>query len=145
MVGNDVTEAILIYLNSGTLPSALCHSFITLIPKVKNPKYVSQYHPISLNNVLYRVFSKVLPNKLKKILPHVIFEHQSAFMMELLISDNIMVAFKNLHYIRNHSTGNIGYMALELDMSKTYDNMEWEHMENLIKKKKRDLLIPGQN
>ena len=145
MVGNDVTEAILIYLNSGTLPSALCHSFITLIPKVKNPKYVSQYHPISLNNVLYRVFSKVLPNKLKKILPHVIFEHQSAFMMELLISDNIMVAFKNLHYIRNHSTGNIGYMALELDMSKTYDSMEWEHMENLIKKIKRDLLIPGQN
>ena len=35
LVGNDITEAILIYLNSGTLLSALCHSFITLIPKVK--------------------------------------------------------------------------------------------------------------
>lgn len=56
-------------------------------------------------------------------------------MMEHLISDNIMVAFETLHYIRNHSTGNIGYMALELDISKTYDQVEWEYMETLIKKK----------
>ena len=31
-VGNDVIEAILLYLNMSTLPSSLCHSFITLIP-----------------------------------------------------------------------------------------------------------------
>ena len=65
MVGNDVIESILLYLNMGTLPPALCHSFITLIPKVKNPKYVSQYRPICLSNVLYWVFSKVLANRLK--------------------------------------------------------------------------------
>ena len=43
LVGPKVTKAILLYLNSGTLPNALYHSFITLIPKVKNPEYVSQY------------------------------------------------------------------------------------------------------
>lgn len=109
--------------------------FITFIPQVKNPEYVSQYRLISLSNVLYKLFSKVLANRLRKILPHLISEHQSAFMMEHLISDNIMVAFETLHYIRNHSTGNIGYMALELDISKTYDQVEWEYMETLIKKK----------
>ena len=57
LIGNDVTEAILLYLNTGTLSSALCHSFFTLIPKVKNLEYISQYHPICLNNVLYMVFS----------------------------------------------------------------------------------------
>ena len=75
LVCSDVIEAILHYLNIGSLPSALGHSFITLIPKVKNPEYVSQYQPISLSNVLYRVFSKVLANRLKKILPHIISEH----------------------------------------------------------------------
>ena len=64
LVCNDVIEAILHYLNIGSLPSALGHSFITLIPKVKNPEYVSQYWPISLSNVLYIVFSKVLANRL---------------------------------------------------------------------------------
>ena len=51
LVGNDVIETILHYLNTGSLPSALGHSFITLIPKVKNPEHVSQYRPISLSNV----------------------------------------------------------------------------------------------
>ena len=124
LIGNDVIEAILLYLNTGTLPSALCHSFFTLIPKVKNLEYISQYHPICLNNVLYMVFSKVLANRLKQVLPHLVSKHQSAFMIDCLISDNIMVAFETLHYMRNHSSRNTGYMALKLDMSKAYDRME---------------------
>lgn len=106
LVGNDVIGAILLYLNTGTLPSALCHPFITLNPKVKNLEYISQYHPICLSNVLYRVFSKVFANKLKQDLPHLISKHQNAFMTDCLISDNIMVAFETLHYMRNHSSRN---------------------------------------
>lgn len=56
LIGSDVTHSILYYLNSGVLPQSLCHSFITLIPKVKNPEYAAQFRPISLSNVLYRIF-----------------------------------------------------------------------------------------
>ena len=69
LLGNDVTQFVLHFLNSGSLPAALGHSFVTLIPKVKNSESVSQFRPISLSNVLYRVFSKVLANRLKKIMP----------------------------------------------------------------------------
>ena len=134
LVGNDVIEAILSYLNSGTLPDLLCHSFITLIPKVKNLEFISQYRPICQSNVLYRIFSKVLANKLKRILPEIVSEQQSTFMTDRLISDNIMVAFETLHYMRNHSSGKVGYMALKLDMSKAYDRVEWPYMEKLMKK-----------
>ena len=51
LVGSDVVDDILYFLNSGNLPPSLCHLFINLIPKVNNPKYISQYRPISLNNV----------------------------------------------------------------------------------------------
>ena len=134
LVGNDVVDAILMYLNTGTFPSPLGHSFITLIPKVKNPEYISQYQPISLSNVLYRVYSKVLANRLKKMLPNIVSEHQSAFMTDRLISNNIMIAFETLHYMRNHSTGSTGFMALKLDMSKAYDKVEWLYMAKLMKK-----------
>jgi len=63
-------------------------------------------------------------------------------MTEHLISDNIIVAFETLHFIRNHSTGNTGYMIL--DMSKAYNRVKLEYMEKFMKKK-RDLLIPGKN
>ena len=49
LIGSDVTHSILHYLNNGVLPQSLCHSFITLILKVKNPEYVSQFRPISLS------------------------------------------------------------------------------------------------
>nr|XP_023892926.1 uncharacterized protein LOC112004916 [Quercus suber] len=71
---------------------------------------------------------------LKKLMPQLISDHQSAFMADRLISDNIMVAFETLHYMRNHSSGNIGYMALKLDMSKAYDRVEWLYMEKLMRK-----------
>ena len=134
LVGNDVVDDILYFLNSGNLPPSLCHSFITLIPKVHSPEYISQYRPISLSNVLYRIFSKVLANMLKKILPHLVSERQSAFVNDRFISGNIMVAFEPLHYIRNRSSRETGYMALKLDMNKAYDRVEWLYMEKLMKK-----------
>ena len=108
LVGSDVVDNILYFLNLGNLPPSLCHSFITLIPKFNNPEYISQYRPISLSNVLYRIFSKVLANKLKKVLPHLVLEQQSDFVKDRLISDNIMVAFETLHYMRNHSSAEMG-------------------------------------
>ena len=85
------------YLNSATLLEQLNHTFITLIPKKKNPEFASKFRPISLCNVLYKIFSKVLANRLKKILPNIITENQGAFTKSRLISDNILVAFESLH------------------------------------------------
>ena len=61
MIEGDVTHSVLSWLNSGTIPHPLNHTFITLIPKKKNPSLVSDYRPISLCNVLYKIFLKSLP------------------------------------------------------------------------------------
>ena len=45
-----------------------------------------------------------------------------------------MVTFETLHYMRNHRNGKIGFMALKLDMSKVYDQVEWTYMEKLMVK-----------
>ena len=62
---HDVTSAILSWLNSGILPEPIDHTLITLIPKIDNPELVSNFRPISLCNVLYKIYSKVLANRLK--------------------------------------------------------------------------------
>ena len=60
-VDHDVTTSILSWLNSGTLPSPLNHTFITLIPKIKSPEYVHQIRPINLCNVYTNFFRKFWP------------------------------------------------------------------------------------
>ena len=111
-------------LNSNSIESGLNHTFITLIPKVKSTKFVSEFRPIALCNILYKLVSKVLANRLKKILPHVISESHSAFQLDKAISNNILVAFETLHRMKRKRTGKMGHMALKLDMSKAYDWLE---------------------
>ena len=84
--------------------------------------------------MLYKIFSKVLANCLKKILPLIISEHQSAFTKDRLISNNIMVAFETLHCLQRYNFGSHGYMANKLDMSKAYDRVEWSFLEGIMRK-----------
>ena len=100
----------------------------------KNPEFVTQFRPISLCNVLYKIFSKVLANRLKTILPTIITEHQSAFTKNRLIYDNILMAFESLHSMNNMNSGKFRYMAIKLDMIKAYDRVEWGYLENVMRK-----------
>ena len=92
------------------------------------------YRPISLCNVLYKIFSKVLANRLKKFLNNIITEHQSAFAKGRLISDNILIAFETLHTMKHYNSGSNGFMALKLDISKAYDRVEWMFLEKVMRK-----------
>ena len=97
LIRNFITQSILQFLNTTSLPPHLNHNFVNLILKVKCPESVSKYKPINLCNVLYKIFLKVLCNRLKIIMPKIITEYQSAFTKSRLISDNILVAFESLH------------------------------------------------
>ena len=126
LVGKEISPSVLFFIDSATLPEHLNHTFLTLIPKVKNPELASEFHPISLWNVVYKLFSKVLVNRLKRILPKIITEHQSAFTKDRLMSDNILIAFESLHCMQNHKSVKDGYMALKLGRNyyyKAYDRV----------------------
>lgn len=99
-IGMDISQAALSCLNSGSILKSINHTFITLIPKVKNPERVTEYRPISLRNVIYEILSKVIANRLKLILNNIISETLSAFTEERLITDNILIAFESLHHLK---------------------------------------------
>ena len=86
-----------------------------------------------MSNVLYKVFSMFLANRLKNIKPQLLLEHQNAFMSDHLISNNILVAFEILHYMKKHK-GKTRFITLKLDVNKAYDRVEWSYMEKVLVK-----------
>ena len=123
-IGDVVTKTILDFLNNGVAPHKFNETHIVLIPKIKEPKCVTDYRPISLCNVVFRISSKVIANGLKKILPSIISDTQSAFVHGRLITDNVLAAFESIHHIHHKKGGKKGEMTLKLDMSKAYDRVE---------------------
>jgi hypothetical protein len=133
-VRHEVGSAVLDFLNGGSFEATINATYIALIPKIKNPSRITEYRPISLCNVIYKLIAKVLANRLKKVLPHIISANQSAFVPGRLITDNVLVAFEALQTMDVRMKGKAGYMALKLDMSKAYDRVEWDFLEAVMLK-----------
>lgn len=106
------------------MPQGLNHSHVVLIPRKRKPTTAAEFRPISLCNILYKLITKIIKNRLKEILPLNISENQSAFTPVRLIMDNILVAFELFHSMKSDA-GRSGTMAIKLDMSKAYDKVEW--------------------
>ena len=93
VVGVRLTREVMEVLKGGWIPASWNKETIALIPKTEKPERVIDLRPFSLCNVVYKVVSKVLSNRLREVLPAIITPNQSAFVPGHLISDNILIAY----------------------------------------------------
>ncbi|KAL8119749.1 hypothetical protein AgCh_017015 [Apium graveolens] len=134
IVGQDVCMFCRRFFETGEIPENLNTTLVCLIPKVKHPKKVADLRPISLCNVLMRILSKVLANRVKSTLQTIISEQQSAFIENRLLTDNALVAFEVNHHIHRKTQGAMGVVGLKVDVSKAYDRLEWSFIEFMHQK-----------
>ncbi|KAL5545507.1 hypothetical protein UlMin_005194 [Ulmus minor] len=80
------------------------------------------------------IVSRNITNRFRLILDDVIGDPQSAFVPGRLITDNVILGFEAMDWIRQHTGGQIGYAALKLDMSKAYDMVEWSFLRGMMDK-----------
>lgn len=65
-------------------------------------------------------------------MPFIIYESQSAFVLEKMIADNIFVAYEIIHFLRKKNKGKKGLMSLKLNMSKAYDRVECDYLQCIM-------------
>jgi hypothetical protein len=105
---------------------------VVLIPKVASLEELGQFRAIILCNYIFKIASMVLTKRLKVCLPDAISEEQSAFVLEWLITYNIITAYESLHLMKRSRTTKHRSCALKIDMCKSYDRLEWRYLEAVM-------------
>lgn len=105
IVGKDVFQLVRKFFQEGRLPDELNDTNVVLILKKKSPTRFGDLRPISLCNVLVKIITKVLANRMKYMLDSVVAENQSAFIPGRLITDNVMVGYEMVHYLKRKRRG----------------------------------------
>lgn len=100
ILGDVLISEVLNAINNKAIPEGWNNMVIVLIPKVESPGRITQYMPISLCNVLYKVISKMIAFRLKLCLDEIIVPVQSAFVPSRFIMDNILLAYECIHKIK---------------------------------------------
>ncbi|XP_068483406.1 uncharacterized protein [Phaseolus vulgaris] len=116
---------------TGCIPKGCNASFIALVPKVRNPVHFDHYRPISLVGAMYKILSKVLAGRIKKVLPTIINDCQSAFLKDRGILDSVLMANEVVEDLRK---GGRSGLCLKVDFEKAYDSVRWEILYDMLHK-----------
>ncbi|PKU68127.1 Putative ribonuclease H protein [Dendrobium catenatum] len=131
IIGLQVYNAVGNFFSSGSLPKGVKATAITLIPKCSHASNITDYRPISLCNILYKIVAKVLANRLKEVLPYIIHESQSGFIANRCSTDNILLASELLRDFK----GNNRMFCAKLDVRKAFDTISRHFIiERLLQK-----------
>ncbi|KAL0380944.1 UNVERIFIED_CONTAM: hypothetical protein Sangu_0158700 [Sesamum angustifolium] len=92
IVGDLVCRAVMDFFRSGRMLRQLNHTIIALVPKSEHSPSVADYRPLSCCNVIYKVITKIIADRLSPALEQLIDSSQAAFVGGRNITDNIFLA-----------------------------------------------------
>ncbi|GKU94307.1 hypothetical protein SLEP1_g7822 [Rubroshorea leprosula] len=106
-------------------------SFIVLILKKDSPQSLGDFRPISLVGCLYKIISKVLANRLRKVMLSIISQNQSAFIGRRHIVDGIVIANEVIHEAKKRKRPTL---IFKVDFEKAYDSVNWNFLDVIMEK-----------
>ncbi|KAK1301698.1 hypothetical protein QJS10_CPB12g00661 [Acorus calamus] len=130
LIKEDLHNAVKQFFRSGHILKQINHSFIALIPKSLSADTLDGYRPISLCNTLYKIITKILAQRLQKVLPTLISLHQSAFIKGRNIHHNVLLARELVKYLTHAGRSRA---CIKIDLRKAFDSVRWSYLHQVLK------------
>jgi len=131
VIKSDVMAAVHFFHATGTFPKGCNASFIALVLKVRDPSSLDQFRPISLVGVIYKIITKVLSRRMKKVMSMIIDDCQSAFLSERGLTDSVVMVNEIFEEIKlNRRSG----VCFKVDFEKAYDSVRWSFLFDMLRR-----------
>jgi hypothetical protein len=115
----------------GKFVKSISSTFISLIPKIHGAKEIKDFRPISLVGGVYKIISKVLANRMRRVMARVISKPQNAFVKRRQILNSALIANECLdNKLKSEDPG----VLCKLDMEKAYDHVDWSFLLYLLRR-----------
>jgi hypothetical protein len=99
---------------------SLNFGIITILPKQKEAMHIKQFHPICLLNVSFKIFTKVVVNRMTGIATKLINPSQTAFIPGRNIMEGVVMLHETIHEIHRKKMSGV---ILKLEFEKAYDKV----------------------
>ena len=124
LVVGDLHRVLLEAVKGGSLPSIMSEGLIAVLYKKGDPKEVRNYRPITLLNSSYKIYAKILVNRMKLALQSFVSTQQLGFVPGRIINEaSHLVKLLQAYLDENDEEG----LFIAIDWEKAYDRASWEY------------------
>ena len=130
IIGRDFVVAVQSFFIFGFMPSGVNATIISLIPKTTPAQTMKDYRPIACCNLMYKVISKILANRLHIIFPAAVEANQCACISERMLLENVLLASELVNGY--HKNAQKERCAVKFDISKAFDTVKWSFITSVL-------------
>jgi hypothetical protein len=105
---------------------------ITLVPKVLEASTIKKYRPICLLNVDFKVFLKLLNDRLTPIAGNIVSDSQTAFIKGRNILEGVVTLHEVLHELKRTKEEGV---LFKIDFEKAYDKVKLDFVREVVERK----------
>ena len=115
---------------SGSLPPSLSEAVIVVLHKPgRDPQDVKSYRPLSLLNTDYKILSKVLANRLRRIIGDLIHPDHNGF---IPTRNTFLNTRRLLHIMQGVPRWGEALATVALDIEKAFDTLGWQYLHAVM-------------
>ena len=129
-LGKFILRSVNYAYKNDSLSVTQSQGIITCIPKPNKPRqFLKNWRPISLLNVIYKLMSSVIANRLKAVLNKLINNDQKGFISGRYIGENIRTVYDILFETKQQ---NIPGLLVSVDFQQAFDTVSWKFIDKTL-------------
>lgn len=131
LFGPSIVNQVTQFFAENIMPRQVARSNLVLVPKCDNAAKLTDFRPISVCNVVYKLISKILAMRVRPYIAGCVSQDQCAFVPGRDISENVILLREVIHSFQSKCYRGEDF-CLKLDLSKAFDRMSWSYLRDVL-------------